>query len=208
MRGDLAFVCGYICTSMLSLNLIRRHVESCGEFFASTHFHFLCYTPTAPPARPNAAPTPAAVWEPGRLLLRLPPTLPSPHSPQACQPHNIGPLSLSTLALVFRPSAALRLRLRLKLSPAPYDVFLEVGQALVVLIPLLVVLPVRPPNAPRAVEVLTTRLDWLRCLGQTRPDLARSCAQASKARSVIKPFAADPQRQSRDGLSSGGQVQP
>ena len=115
---------------------------------------------------------------------------------------------LFTLGLVFRPSAALRLRLRLKLSPAPYDVFLEVGQALVVLIPLLVVLPVRPPNAPRAVEVLTTRLDWLRCLGQTRPDLARSCAQASKARSVIKPFAADPQRQSRDGLSSGGQVQP
>ena len=155
MRGDLAFcVRLYMHIYVIFESDQEAHGESCGEFFASAHFHFLCYTPTAPPARPNAAPTPAAVWEPGRLLLRLPPTLPSPHSPQACQPHNLGPLSLSRTSL--SPSAALRLRLRLKLSPAPYDVFLEVGQALVVLIPLLVVLPVRPPNAPRAVEVLTT----------------------------------------------------
>ena len=158
------------------------------------------------PQRPQPAPTrrqpPPPFGNPAVCCCGC--LLPSPHSSQASQRHS--PVSLRS-ALVFRPSAALRLRLRLKLSPAPYDVFLEVGQALVVLIPLLVVLPVRPPNAPRAVEVLTTRLDWLRCLGQTRPDLARTCAQASKARSVIKPFAADPQRHSRHGLSSGGQVQ-
>ena len=162
------------------------------------------------PQRPQPAPTrrqpPPPFGNPAVCCCGC--LLPSPpRIPLKLVSLTISDLSLRS-ALVFRPSAALRLRLRLKLSPAPYDVFLEVGQALVVLIPLLVVLPVRPPNAPRAVEVLTTRLDWLRCLGQTRPDLARSCAQASKARSVIKPFAADPERQSRDGLSSGGQVQP
>ena len=201
----ILLLCAAIYAHLCYLEYLDQQADWLWRVCCKHAFSLLCYTPTAPPARPNAAPTPAAVWEPGRLLLRLPPTLPSPHSPQACQRHS--PVSLRS-ALVSRPSAALRLRIRLKLSPAPYDVFLEVGQALVVLIPLLVVLPVRPPNAPRAVEVLTTRLDWLRCLGQTRPDLARTCAQALKARSVIKPFAADPERQSRDGLSSGGQVQP
>ena len=168
---------------------------------------FVLHTHSAPsPPQRGANPRRRLGTRPSAAAAASYPPLPAfPSSLSASQYRTS--LSLRS-ALVFRPSAALRLRLRLKLSPAPYDVFLEVGQALVVLIPLPVVLPVRPPNAPRAVEVLTTRLDWLRCLGQTRPDLARSCAQASKARSVIKPFAADPERQSRDRLSSGGQVQP
>ena len=54
-------------------------------------FIFVLHTHSAP-SPPNAA-TPAAVWEPGHVLLRLPPTLPSPHSPQASQRHSPGPLS-------------------------------------------------------------------------------------------------------------------